>query len=221
MERRRDEEERVIRQNDDLREKNLRLQEHRSRSVTRSRSRKSRSSSRRSQSNQRDVRREQPLGNIDENLQVGDNLQDQRDNKSIEYDRYDQPCEHHRRQEGQRNKKCQNAGERYRTHYESDNDEENDPEQGGILLHGREILRDKYAREEEDEINNAIRERMRDERERRRRRREEAEEREIQEAMRQNNHENRLRQEILKRPMRQDLDQNMSEDILKEMVELR
>ncbi|XP_026440512.1 trichohyalin-like [Papaver somniferum] len=161
--RRREEEEHanLIRQNKYLREENLRLQEHRSRSATRSRSRTSRSSSRRSQSNQGGARREQPLDDIDENLQVGDNLKDQREERRIEYDRYGQPHEHHHQQEGQRNKIRQNLGEQHRTRYESNNDEENDPEQGIILMHDREILRDQYARKEEDGRHDASRERMR------------------------------------------------------------
>ncbi|XP_026379641.1 uncharacterized protein LOC113274479 [Papaver somniferum] len=83
------------------------------------------------------------------------------------------------------------------------------------------MLRDQYAREQEEERNNIVRERARLERERCRRKRKETEEREIEEAIRQNNHENRLRQAILKRHMQQDLDQTMSEEILREMTELR
>ncbi|XP_026377527.1 glutamic acid-rich protein-like [Papaver somniferum] len=148
-ERRREDKECVnlIRRNDDLREENLRLQAQRSRSATRSRSRTSRSSSRQSQSNRTNVRREQTLGNIDENLQVDDNLQEQRDERRTIYDRYEKPREHCRRQEDQRNNRFQDAAERHHPHRESDNDEEDDPEQERIILRGRQILRDQYERE--------------------------------------------------------------------------
>ncbi|XP_026459984.1 uncharacterized protein LOC113360728 [Papaver somniferum] len=141
-ERQREDEERanLIRQNDDLREKNLRLHEQRSRSVTRSRSRTSRSSSIQSRSNRRNARREQTLDNIDENLQEDDNLQDQRNERHTVNDRYEQPHERRRRQEDQRNNRLQDATERHRTRYASDNDGEHDPEQGRIILHGRQML---------------------------------------------------------------------------------
>ncbi|XP_026440513.1 trichohyalin-like [Papaver somniferum] len=213
----------LIRKNDNLREESLRLQDQGSRSATntRSRSRTSRSLSRQSQSNKGHARRERNLG---ENLQLDDNLQDQREarrmEQRLEYDRHEQPREHHRRREYQRIDRYQNAGEYHRIRHERDNNEEHDPEHKIIILHGREMLRDQYAREDEEERNNELHERERDERERRRRRREEIEEREIQEAMRQNNRENRLRQARLKRPMRYYLDQSMSEEILKEIAEL-
>ncbi|XP_026440556.1 golgin subfamily A member 6-like protein 22 [Papaver somniferum] len=197
----------LIRQNDDLREENLTLQDRRSRIATsiRSRSRNNRSLSRQSKSNQEHDRRERNLGVVDENLQLDDNQQD----------RYEQPREHHHRRENQRIDMYQNAGERHH------HNEEHGPEQGRSLLYDREMLRDQYAREGEEERNNQVRERERAENGRRRRIREETGEIEIQEAIRQNNHENRLRQARLKIHMQYNLDQSMSEEILKEMAELR
>ncbi|XP_026377758.1 trichohyalin-like [Papaver somniferum] len=269
IERKREEEERanLIRQNDGLREENLRLQKQRSRIATRSRSRSSRSSSRQSQSNRRNDRRRQHMEVIEENSQEDENLEDQRERRrviNLETNRYEHPRELLRRA----NINCER--------------EEEDPRQGQMILHGREMLRDEYEREreiarargrqrrkeelEEKElqsilrhIDNRVRERERhrindidqgritpqereisrhrydrtcnEERlyrvqieantERHRRRREETEQQEIQEAIRQNNHGNRLRQARLKRSMREDLDQSLSEEILKEMAELR
>ncbi|XP_026459031.1 octapeptide-repeat protein T2-like [Papaver somniferum] len=194
---------------------------------------------------------------IEENSQEDENLEDQRERRRVidlATNRYEHPRELLRRA----NTNCKR--------------EEEDPWQGQMILHGREILRDEYERgreiacargrqrrrEELEErelqsglchIDNRVRGRERhriddidqgritpQEREisrhrydrtgneetldrvkieanteRRRRRREETEQQEIQEAIHQNNHENRLRQARLKRPMREDLDQSLSE----------
>ncbi|XP_026382824.1 zinc finger CCCH domain-containing protein 13-like [Papaver somniferum] len=268
IERKREEEEsaNIIRQNDDLREENLRLQEQRSRSTTRSRSRSSRSSSRQSQSNRGNDRRRQHIEVIEENSQENENLEDQRESRRIvdfETNRYEHPREFLRR-----------------AHINFER-EEADPRQGQMILHGREILRDEYEREreterardrqrrreelEERELQNGLRQINYDNRvrkrerhhiddteqgrvtpqereisrhrydstgneerhdrvqieantERRRQRKEEVEQQEIQEAIRQNNHENILRQALLKRPMREDLDQSLRKEILKKMA---
>ncbi|XP_026431412.1 L-type lectin-domain containing receptor kinase IX.1-like [Papaver somniferum] len=81
------------------------------------------------------------------------------------------------------------------------------------------MLRNQYDRDDEAERHNAAQMYERDERERRKRRRDEAEEREIQEAMRQNRHDNR-RQARLKRPMQQDAYQIMREEKLRELEEM-
>ncbi|XP_026400469.1 luc7-like protein 3 [Papaver somniferum] len=85
IERKREEEERanLIRQNDDLREENLRLQEQRSRIATRSKSRSSRSSSRHSQSNRRSDRRRKHMEVVEENSQEDENLEDQRERRRV------------------------------------------------------------------------------------------------------------------------------------------
>ncbi|XP_026379227.1 vicilin-like seed storage protein At2g18540 [Papaver somniferum] len=160
IERKREEEGRanLIRQNDDLREENLRLQEQRSRSATRSRSRSNRSSSRHSQSNRRNDRRRQHMEVIEENSQEDKNLEDQRKRRCIidsATNRYEHPRELLRRA----NTNCERK--------------EEDPRQGQMILHGREMLRDKYEREREIA-------RARD----RQRRREEFEERELQSGLR-------------------------------------
>ncbi|XP_026415891.1 vicilin-like seed storage protein At2g18540 [Papaver somniferum] len=249
IERKREEEERanLIRQNDDLREENLRLQEQRSRIVTRSRSRSSRNSSRQSQSKRRNDRRKQHMEVIEENSQEDENLENHRERRRIielATNRYEHPRELLRR-----------------TNTNSEREEER-LGQGQMILHGRETLRGEYERErevarardrqrrreelEERELQNGLRHidsrrrghehhRIKDtnqgrvtprEREisrhrydrtgneerhdrvqietnteRRRRRREEVEQQEIREAIHQNNHENRLRQARLKRPM--------------------
>ncbi|XP_026441506.1 trichohyalin-like [Papaver somniferum] len=271
IERKREEEERanLIRQNNDLREENLRLQEQRSRSNTRSRSRSSTSSSRQSQSNRRNDRRRQHMEVIEENSQENENLEDPRERRRI-IDLATNRYEHPRELLG-------------RAHINFEREEE-DPGQGHMILHGREILRDEYERERETarardrqrrreeleerelqselrqlDYDNRVRKRERrhiddaeqgrvipqereisrhrydrtcnEERhdrvqieantERRRRRREEVEQQEIKEAIRQNNHENRLRQARLKRPMQEDLDQSLNKEIIKEMTELR
>ncbi|XP_026460807.1 uncharacterized protein T05G5.1-like [Papaver somniferum] len=97
-ERQREGEERanLIRQNDELREYNLRLQEQRSRSATRSRSRSSRSSSRQSRSNQEDTRRRQCMEEIEENMQVDDNPQDQQRRRDVAQDLGTNQYEHPR-----------------------------------------------------------------------------------------------------------------------------
>ncbi|XP_026458841.1 uncharacterized protein LOC113359416 [Papaver somniferum] len=121
-------------------------------------------------------------------------------------------------QECHRGNKQEQQGEHYRTH--DGQDDEEDAKQGRIILQGREILRNQYDRAEEAERNNAAQEHARDERERHKRRREEAEAREIQKAVRQNRYDNRVRQARLKRPMQQDADQIMSEEILRELAEM-
>ncbi|XP_026384895.1 peptidyl-prolyl cis-trans isomerase G-like [Papaver somniferum] len=136
IERKRKEEEcaNLIRQNDNLREENLRLQEHMSRSATRSRSRSCRSSSRQSQSNRRNDRRRQHMEVVEENSQEDENLEDQRERRRVidlATNRYEHPRELLRRE----NTNCER--------------EEEDPKQGQMLLHGREMLRDEYERERE------------------------------------------------------------------------
>ncbi|XP_026384981.1 trichohyalin-like [Papaver somniferum] len=205
VERRREDEERanLTRQNNELREENIRLQEQRSRSTTRvsSKSRTSRSTSRRSQSGRRDVRQESPLDNIAEIISEVD-------------DRYVQQGEEHRAIKGNRGNRRERQGERYRVHHNQD--EEDDEEQGRMILHGREMLRNQRKREEEEERNLDAQAYARHERDRRRRRRrEEAEEREIQEVVRQNRHDNRVRKARLKRPMQPGADQTMNETILR------
>ncbi|XP_026415984.1 apical junction molecule-like [Papaver somniferum] len=218
VKRRIEDEERVnlIRQNDDLREENMRLQEQRSRSTTRtgSISRKSRSSSRQSKSNRKDNREVQRLNNIDENQQALQNKGVRRyaERRFVD-DRYEYPRQGNRTRARLRNNRQESPGERHGTQYDQES-EENYPEQGIMILQGREMLRNQYEQEEEAD-------RARADRERRRRRREDVEEREIQEDMRQNNRDNRIIQAILKRPMHQDLDQTMSENILREMAEIR
>ncbi|XP_026452389.1 uncharacterized protein LOC113352837 [Papaver somniferum] len=85
-----------------------------------------------------------------------------------------------------------------------------DTEQGRIALQEKEMLRHQHDRTYEEERHDRAQIDVNIERERRRRRREEAEECEIQEA-----------QARLKRPIREDLDQTLSEEILREMAELR
>ncbi|XP_026452216.1 trichohyalin-like [Papaver somniferum] len=77
-------------------------------------------------------------------------------------------------------------GERYQG-------EQNDPEQGRMILKGRQMLRDQREREAEVERNMAVQNHAHDERERRRRIRQEIEEQELQDVVRENNHDNRLR----------------------------
>ncbi|XP_026428675.1 trichohyalin-like [Papaver somniferum] len=176
-ERRRDDEENanLIRQNDDLREENLRLHEQRSRSATRSRSRSRsrsrRSSSKQSQFNHENDRQRHRMEVIEENSQENNNSHDQQERRRTIQDRgteqYEHPCELLRR-----------------THHNLER-EEDDPRQKQMMLHGREMVRNQYEREKEIT-------RARDERNKQRRR-EEIEEREVQEALRQNNHDNRLR----------------------------
>ncbi|XP_026378305.1 vicilin-like seed storage protein At2g18540 [Papaver somniferum] len=160
IERKREEEERanLIRQNDDLREENLRLQEQRSRSATRSRSRSSRSSSTQSQSNRGNDRRRKHMEVIEENSQENENLEDQRERRhkvDLATNRYEHPRKLLRR-----------------AHINFEREEE-DPRQGQMILHGREILRDECERERETA-------RTRD----RQKRREELEERELQRGLR-------------------------------------
>ncbi|XP_026410011.1 pre-mRNA-splicing factor 38B-like [Papaver somniferum] len=97
-ERRRDDEERanLIRQNDDLREENLRLHEQRSRSATRSRSRSSRSSSKQSQSNRENDRQRHRMEIIEENSQENNNSQDQQERRCTIQDRGTKRYEHPR-----------------------------------------------------------------------------------------------------------------------------
>ncbi|XP_026428163.1 pre-mRNA-splicing factor 38B-like [Papaver somniferum] len=97
-ERRRDDEERanLIRQNDDLREENLRLHEQRSRSATRSRSRSSRSSSKQSQSNRENDRQRHRMEVIEENSQENNNSQDQQERRCTIQDRGTKRYEHPR-----------------------------------------------------------------------------------------------------------------------------
>ncbi|XP_026442833.1 uncharacterized protein KIAA1211 homolog [Papaver somniferum] len=99
-ERRRKEELRanLTRQNDELREENQRLQDQRSQSRSRttrasSRSRTSRSTTRRSRSDHRsDEQRQFIDNNLANNLQVGDNIKEEREHNQIE-DRYVQTGE--------------------------------------------------------------------------------------------------------------------------------
>ncbi|XP_026380688.1 trichohyalin-like [Papaver somniferum] len=149
--RQREDEERVnlIRQNDELREENLRLQEQRSTNATRSRSRSSRSSSKESRSNQEDTRRRQRMEAIEENMQIDDNPQDQQRRRDVVQDLGTNRYEHPR--------------ELLRRTYNDFEREEEDRRQAQMILHGIEILR------------------------------EEIEERELQEALRQNNHGYRVR----------------------------
>ncbi|XP_026434768.1 uncharacterized protein LOC113332443 [Papaver somniferum] len=126
-ERRRENEERanLIQRNNDLREENIILQERRSRSITRARSRTrtSKSSSRQSRSNRQDARRRQPLSTIEENIQVDDNLQDQREGRRAKQDlannRYAHPRDLLRGQQNQRDNRRENASESRRTHHNS------------------------------------------------------------------------------------------------------
>ncbi|XP_026459999.1 pre-mRNA-splicing factor 38B-like [Papaver somniferum] len=125
-ERRRDDEERanLIRQNDDLREENLRLHEQRSRSDTRSRSRSSRSSPKQSQSNREKDMQRHRMEVIEENSQENNNSQDQQERRRTIQDRgtkrYEHPCELLRR-----------------THHNLER-EKDDPRQEQMMLHGRE-----------------------------------------------------------------------------------
>ncbi|XP_026416886.1 trichohyalin-like [Papaver somniferum] len=178
-ERRREDEERanLMRQNNELREHNIRLQEQRSRSTTRSRSRSSRTTSRRSQSNRRDLRQEPPLGNISENIREDDDLQYRRNEYRIEQPPIDDRYVLHGENQ---------QGERYQG-------EQNDPEQGRMILQGRQMLRDQREREAEVERNVVVQNHAQDEREMRRRRRQEIEEQKLQDVVRENNHDNRLR----------------------------
>ncbi|XP_026384615.1 vicilin-like seed storage protein At2g18540 [Papaver somniferum] len=160
IERKREEEERanLIRQNDDLREENLRLQEQRSRSATRSRSRSSRISSRQCQFNRRNDRRRQHMEVIEENSQEDEDLEDQRERRRVidlATNRYEHPHELLRRA----NTNCER--------------EEEDPRQGQMILHGREMLRNEYEREREIACAKG-----------RQRRREELKERELQSGLR-------------------------------------
>ncbi|XP_026442192.1 RNA-binding protein 25-like [Papaver somniferum] len=91
-----------------------------------------------------------------------------------------------------------------------------DIEQGWVAPQEREMSRHRHDRTGEKERHD--RAQIETNIDMRRRRREEAEEYEIQEAVCQNNHENRLRQARLKRPMREDIDQSFSDEILKEMI---
>ncbi|XP_026442059.1 uncharacterized protein LOC113341368 [Papaver somniferum] len=163
----------MTRQNNELREENLRLQDKRSRSTTRSRSRSSRSTSRRSQSSRRDIILEPPLDNIAENFQINDGLQDPRGEHRIEKqpidDRYVHHGEDYHTQEGNRGNIHEQQGERY--HVRHDQDDENDSEQGRMILHGREMLRHQHDRADEAERHNIAQIDARDERERRMRRR--------------------------------------------------
>ncbi|XP_026430960.1 DEAD-box ATP-dependent RNA helicase 42-like [Papaver somniferum] len=68
----------------------------------------------------------------------------------------------------------------------------NDTEKGRVIPQEREILRHRYDHTCNEEKHDIVQ--MKTNTERRRQRREEAEQQEIQEAIRQNNHENRLRQ---------------------------
>ncbi|XP_026458694.1 trichohyalin-like [Papaver somniferum] len=165
-ERRREDEERanLARQNNELREENLRLQEQRSRSATHSRSRSSR----------RSIRQEPPLDNIVEKFQINEDLQDPR---------------YYRTQEGSRDNRHEQQGERYRVRH--DQNDGNEPEQRRVILQEREILRNYYERENEAERYNDAQTNLGRERERQRRV-EEAEEQELQEVVRQNNHDNRV-----------------------------
>ncbi|XP_026384136.1 pre-mRNA-splicing factor 38B-like [Papaver somniferum] len=88
-ERRRDDEKsaNLIRQNDDLREENLRLHEQRSRSAARSRSRSSISSSKQSQSNRENDRQRHRMEVIEENSQKNNNSQDQQERRRTMQDR--------------------------------------------------------------------------------------------------------------------------------------
>ncbi|XP_026429213.1 reticulocyte-binding protein 2 homolog a-like [Papaver somniferum] len=145
---------------------------------------------------------------IEENSQEDENLEDQRERTCVidlATNRYEHPRELLRRA----NTNCER--------------EEGDPRKGQMILHGREMLRDEYEREREIACARGNEERLdrvqiEANTERRRRRREETEQQEIQEAIRQNNHENKLKQARLKRPMREDLDKSLSEEILKEMA---
>ncbi|XP_026450514.1 pre-mRNA-splicing factor 38B-like [Papaver somniferum] len=140
-ERRRDDEERVntIRQNDDLREENLRLHEQRSRSATRSRSRSRsrsrRSSSKQSQSNRENDRQRHRMEVIEENSQENNNSQDQQERRCTIQDRGTKRYEHPREL-------------LRRTHHNIEK-EEDDPRQEKMMLHGREMVRNQYEREEE------------------------------------------------------------------------
>ncbi|XP_026384914.1 trichohyalin-like [Papaver somniferum] len=84
-----------------------------------------------------------------------------------------------------------------------------DIDQCQVTPQEREISRHRYDRTCNEERHDKVQ--IEANTERRRRRREETEKQEIQEAIRQNNHENRLRQARLKRPMQEDLDQSLSE----------
>ncbi|XP_026429229.1 RNA-binding protein 25-like [Papaver somniferum] len=102
---------------------------------------------------------------IEENSQENENLEDQRERKHIvdlATNRYEHPRELLRQ-----------------VHINFEREEE-EPRQGQMILHGREILRDKYERERETS-------RARD----RQRRREELEERELQSGLRQVDYDDR------------------------------
>ncbi|XP_026384566.1 trichohyalin-like [Papaver somniferum] len=95
----------------------------------------------------------------------------------------------------------------------------NDTEQGRVSPQEIEMSRHRHDGTGEEERHDKTQ--IETHTDKRWRRREEAEEYVIQEAIHQNNHENRLRQARLKRPMPEDIYQSFSEDILKEMAELR
>ncbi|XP_026396475.1 trichohyalin-like [Papaver somniferum] len=176
-----------MRQNNELREENIRLQERRSRSMTRSRSKSS--TSRRSQSNRRDVRQQTRLDDI-VNSQENDDLPDRQDEYRMDQplidDRYVQHGEGHRIQED-------NGHNRYEQRIERQQGEKHDPELGRVILKGMQEFKDQRVREAEIEIYMAEQNHAQYERERRRRRRQEIEEREFQYAVREKNRENRIR----------------------------
>ncbi|XP_026384080.1 trichohyalin-like [Papaver somniferum] len=101
-------------------------------------------------------------------------------------DRYVQHGEDHRMQEDNRDNRYEQRVERYQ-------DEQRDPEQGRMILHGRQVLRDQCEREAEVERYIAEQNHAHVERERRRRIRQEIEEREFQDVVRENNHDNLVR----------------------------
>ncbi|XP_026432284.1 zinc finger CCCH domain-containing protein 13-like [Papaver somniferum] len=144
---------------------------------------------------------------------VNENSQEERERRCIE-DRYVQVGENEPRRGRRREGRPERNGEYNRTNDESEQD--NDAEKERMILYGREMLR------RQNERDRAAHEHARNKKERKRERRSNEERQELEEAIRQSRHENRLRQARLKIPRKyQEEDIFPNGKILREIANLR